>query len=711
MRKRAPKKAQSTTGIVKRNPDGFGFLLPDDPNEEDVYLPRHTMQGIMTDDHVEVHRTEERPGRFSGEIVKVLKRSVTQVVGLYREDLDRDGGMLLDQGFGWGQNLLIPSKDSMNAREGQLVAVRIIDYPGTPEGFNGVVIEVLGDFGDPLLDTKHSLYSNHVPVDFSSKTLNEIQIIPDTVPEEDTKDRLNLRNKPFVTIDGKTARDFDDAVFAEKTNDGFCVWVAIADVAHYVKTGTSLDDDAYQRGTSVYFPDMVVPMLPEKLSNGVCSLNPKVDRLVMVAQINISHAGEILNYKFHEGVIKSWARLTYGEVQEILDGNEHSLDKEIDSSLSLMADVAKILMGRRFKNGSLDLELPETQIILDDKGVPVDISRSERLFAHRLIEELMLLANISVALFVQEKKWPCLFRIHEEPFKDAIENLKLASHNWGFQVPIRPSSLQKSFTKLLNKAKGSHLEYIVSIMILRSMKQAQYSSENIGHFGLAFDHYSHFTSPIRRYPDLVAHRVIKRILSGEKLSSKETSKLQEHMSTYGTFLSACEQRAVKTGRDLVSVKKCRFMETKVGESFEAMVTGIHKFGFFVQLRAYDIDGLVKLDTLKGGYQFHEESSTLVGQNSKTVISLGKLVTVKLMRSTPERREIDFEWTDEPDASTDDGKANRKDLQKRGKATSNRSGAGKARLSQRGRKGKTGTVRAKKDNKKRRTGKTKRRRKS
>ena len=426
------------------------------------------------------------------------------------------------------------------------------------------------------------------PLSFQKGALDIANRLPDLVSEEDFKGRKDLREKKFVTIDGATARDFDDAVYAEKEpNGGFRVWVAIADVSHYVREGNALDLAAYERGTSVYFPDMVVPMLPEKISNGLCSLNPHLPRLALVAEMVLDTYGNVTDSSFYEAVFMSHHRLIYGEVEDMINGFENPKYKDVIPNLNLMADIARILMKKRFQEGSLDLEIPEAQLLIDATGVPTDVVRGDRLFAHRLIEELMLLANVSVSRFISKSGRPCLYRIHEEPFADSLKALEIMAHNWGLRLKLSSESkgrgaIQKSLMKMLEFVKGKPEENILSILILRSMKQAQYSLKviKLGTLVWLLIDYTHFTSPIRRYPDLVVHRVLKKIIKKERLFRKNSADEAEHMATMGTFLSACEQRANKSERDLIAIKRCRFMVRHIGETLDGMITGIAKFGLF-----------------------------------------------------------------------------------------------------------------------------------
>ena len=632
-------KNEKVQGIIKRHPDGFGFLIPDDPEHPDLYLSRKEMVGVMTNDRASALVQKERTGdRFFGIDIKVVERGVSRIVGKVRKQ--SNGDLVLYDGVEkWGATLTVPFKNSRGAVEGDLVAVDILEYPDGPNGFVGKVIEIIGDEEDPNNDLKRVLHLQNVPMEFSFQTLNEAKSIPPEVTEEDRQGRVDLRESCFITIDGVTAKDFDDAVYVEKEQAGFRLWVAIADVSHYVRIGSSLDDQAIERGTSVYLPNFVVPMLPEEISNGICSLKPNVDRLAFVCEMLIGFDGVVQDSKVFEAVIRSHARVTYGEAQEILnDENQHE-DSEVTKNINLSSDLAKILMSKRYREGSLNLEVPETEVIVDALGNPVDIIKSERVFAHKLIEEMMLVANISVAKLIQKKEQPALFRIHESPDQEDIGRIQLFLHNFGSERKLSGGHLQKKLSQSLQDFKGKPEAVVLNILTLRSMSQACYSSNNIGHFGLGFEDYAHFTSPIRRYPDLIIHRIAKKLFTS---SSSGFLYSEEELVTSGSVLSACEQRAVKTERQVVSIKKARFIKEKVGETFPGIISSVAKFGVFVLLRQYDVDGLIKLENLGDDYfEFDEDNLLLVGKRTKQIYRLGDTVEVLVAAVNVEEGKVDF----------------------------------------------------------------------
>ncbi|MBX9766944.1 MAG: VacB/RNase II family 3'-5' exoribonuclease, partial [Bdellovibrionales bacterium] len=498
-------------GHVKRHPDGFGFLIPSDPDFPDVYLPKHTMNGIMSNDVVKAKVTEESHDRYRGEINEVVKRAVSGLIGVYTA-VTKDQGIILDKEGAWGSNVLIPPGKTKGAKDGELVHVKIQSYATWNSDLSGEVFETLGDSQDPLIDVKRVLITNQIPTEFSPETVRTAHDLPKEVLESEKKGRKDLRGIDLITIDGATAKDFDDAVCVVAEGGNFRLWVAIADVSHYVRPGTAIDKDAYTRGTSVYFPGYVVPMLPEQLSNELCSLKPKVDRLSLVCEAVINNQGDIVSSTFYEAVICSKSRVTYGEAQEVIDGAGDPKHAHVKQNILKCADLAKILLAKRFQRGSLDLEIPETQILIDPGGNPTDIVKSERLFAHKLIEELMLVANVCVAKFLHDAEIPAIYRIHEEPFEDSIEALNRFLTMFGANSKIEGGKLQKKINKALEAFHGKPQAEILSILTLRSMKQAKYSPTNVGHFGLGFDFYTHFTSPIRRYPDLIVHRLVKSLI-------------------------------------------------------------------------------------------------------------------------------------------------------------------------------------------------------
>lgn len=631
-------------GTVKRHPDGFGFFIPDNPESPDVYIPRQSMEGIMTHDKVMVNVTREQRGdRFRGEITKIISRGHKRIVGQFYP-YNGGGGLIRDEGKGWGGDLVIKSNDTMGAKQGELVAAEITTYPS--EGtFAGKVVEVIGDVEDPMTDIRRVLLTQNIPHEWSPAVEKEAKQFSETVSESDMKGRTDLRKLNLITIDGATAKDFDDAIYVEKNGQGFRLIVAIADVSHYVRLGTAIDGEAYTRGTSVYFPNFVTPMLPEVLSNGLCSLNPHVNRLALVSETQIDRNGTHLSSKFYEAVIESKARVTYGEAQEIIDGGTIQKLNHVRDDILVAEELAKILMKRRFADGSLELEIPEISLVIDAAGNPVDILRSERLFAHRLIEEMMLTANVAVATFLTERKIPAIYRIHEPPPADALTTLERFLKSFGSNTRLSGGKLQMNLTKALQEFSGTPRAQVLNILTLRSMAQAKYSPNNLGHFGLGFENYTHFTSPIRRYPDLIVHRLLK-----SQIGIKNYKAMSEgELATAGTMLSACEQRSVKAERQIQAIKKARFMVKFVGQEFEGLISSVTKFGAFVLLRQFEIDGLVSLanlgETDRDNLVFDEKNLRLVAKRSGRSFEIGQVIKVRVAKADPELGQVDFELAD------------------------------------------------------------------
>lgn len=671
-------------GFIKRHPDGFGFFVPDALNEPDVYISRKSMDDVMSNDRVEVDVYPEPGGnRFRGTIKKILTRNTTQATGHYFE-LKNGSGVLLDKSFAWGSDMSVENSNGYPLKDGDWVSVRIISYPGDPEGFVGDVLSVIEDIENPLNDSLRVLAAASIPYEFSVAAIKEAEAISDEVEDKDKAGRKDLTDLKLITIDGQTAKDFDDAIYVEQSNEGFRLIVAIADVSHYVKPGMAIDADAYERGTSTYFPNFVSPMLPEKLSNGLCSLRPHVDRLALVADMRIDFQGDLIKSEFYEAVIQSHARVTYGQAQEIIDGESLQEFAHVSAQINVAGDLAKLLMAKRFKNGALNLEIPETEVELDETGQPLDIMQSERLFSHKLIEEMMLMANVAVAQQFTKKEIPALFRIHDTPKEEALENLNGFLSTLGAQKKVSGGSLQKKLTRALQEFQGHAKEHIINVLVLRSMAQAKYDVDNIGHFGLGFSDYSHFTSPIRRYPDLIVHRQLKAALGLGK--GYQLIPLDD-LASAGTVLSACEQRSVKAERQMLAIKKARFMQKFIGQEFEGIISSVTKFGVFVILRQFDIDGLIRLEELGAGLEFDQEQMQLVAPRSGLEYCVGDPMKIIVAATNIDDGRIDFVLAGGEETKHAAKKTN-KPLKKRGEAKNHRRGVRKARVSGSRRKGKT-----------------------
>ncbi|NIQ92776.1 MAG: ribonuclease R [Desulfuromonadales bacterium] len=663
-----PRKISVVVGTVSTHRDGYGFVRPSDGDEEDLFIPARFMREAMNGDTVmaRVERSR-RDGRRAGRIIRVLERAQQTMVGRFEQG--HRFGYVIPEDPRQLHDIFIPPKATGGAKDGQLVVARIEAYPSKSRSAEGVIIEVLGDPDDPKVEALAIVHKHDLPHRFPDEVLEAAEAVPGDVPKADLAGREDLRHLQTVTIDGETAKDFDDAVAVRRETSGrIRLWVSIADVAHYVEKDGVLDREAFERGTSVYFPGQCIPMLPEKLSNGICSLNPEVDRLTMTAEMLFDREGNRVESRFYPSVIRSDARLTYTQVRDmIVDGDEAVIAryKSIFPDLQVMEDLALRLMEMRRRRGSLDFDLPEAEIILDLTGQPEDIVRAERTLAHRVIEEFMLAANEAVAGYLTDKDVPVLYRVHEAPDIDKLQDFQafVAHFNYGIdldQGSVDPRKLQK----LLSEAEGQPEEKMINQVLLRSMKQAHYSPENIGHFGLAADLYCHFTSPIRRYPDLVIHRILKDALRSGALPERKKAELGRRLPRIGELTSARERRAMEAEREIVDLKKCRFMLDHIDEQFEGIVSGVMPFGFFVELLEYFVEGLVHISNLDDDfYHYEEERQRLIGENRRRIFQVGEKVTIRVKDVNLARREMDFVLA----GSAEDGPSRRRRSRTKGRS--------------------------------------------
>ncbi len=627
-------------GIVKRHPDGFGFFIPEDSSLQDAYVPRESMSGVMSGDTVEVDIQKEPGGkRFRGFIKKIISRKFKTVSGPISFK-GNSTGVIRDESFVWGEDLYIKNvTPSDELKEGDFVIAEILSFPQSENGFCGKITEVLGDVDKANMDAVRVLNMHQIPYEFSPKCIQESKRYKKDVSKEDYENRKDERDKNYITIDGPTAKDFDDAINIEKTDSGYKLFVAIADVSHYVKPQSALDEEALLRGNSTYFPNFVAPMLPENLSNELCSLKPNVDRLAFVAEMSLSDEGEIQQTQFYESVICSKSRVTYGEAQDIIEGVDVPKHAHVADMIKESKKLADILMKKRFREGALDMNVPEIIVSVDGQGEPQDIQKSVRLFAHRMIEEFMLIANVSVARFFTKREINAIFRVHDQPRNEGLELLKSYLGQLGEKINDSEVKLQTQMTNVLEKYKGTVQEHILSILTLRSMSQAEYSANNIGHFGLAFENYTHFTSPIRRYADLIVHRLLKASLMPHKGYMLVP---EDKLQAYGTVLSGNEQRSVKAERQIDAIKKARFMKRHMGEEFQGIISSVTKFGIFVMLKEYAVDGLVKIEFLAQDlFEFDPQTLQLRGQKTGVSFSMGDEVSIVVSSVDTEQGQIDF----------------------------------------------------------------------
>ncbi len=653
-----PDRMDLETGIFQAHPSGYGFVIPEKKGKPDVFIPLKGRLDAMDGDKVMARvsppadRRKKKEGKREGLIIRVLERAHTKIVGTFElpESQAPTHGYVTPSNPRITQDVFIHRDHLNGAKPGDIVSAEIIAYPLGGRPPEGRITRVIGRPGQPGIDSELIIEQYEIPVTFSAATLEEAAQVPQQVSPAMRKGRKDVRELPTVTIDGEKARDFDDAVSIDRIKTGYRLWVHIADVAHYVKEGSSLDEEAYQRGTSVYLPDRAIPMLPEALSNGICSLNPNVDRLTLTCEMDISPAGAVLRYDIYDSIINSNERMTYTAVREILVDRDPAQRRRYAAMLDrfeLMAELMQVLKTKRAKRGSIDFDLPEPEIVLDLQGRMTDVIRAERNMAHQIIEEFMLAANETVAAHIESKEKPFIYRIHEEPAEEKLTDLIEFLATLGITLPavkkLKPLHLQKA----LARAKGTREETLINTVLLRTMKQARYSPENAGHFGLAAETYTHFTSPIRRYPDLIVHRILKADMRGKLDDAAYVEKLAEKLPDMATHTSQRERTAMEAERDVVALLKLEFMKDKLGEVYEGIITGVVQFGFFVQLTEYFVEGLVHVSTLDDDYYHYiEKQHCLRGERRKRAYRIGDVVKVRVDRVDPVRKRMDFSLSEE-----------------------------------------------------------------
>lgn len=630
-------------GQVIAHPEGYGFFAPDS-DEPDGFIPPKYMQELMHGDRILARvKAVDRDGRKDYAPVEILERGQKRVVGKISQ---RHGiWSVAAENRRITQPIIIPAGELGGAKSGQIVLIEITDYPVRYQQAIGRVVSVLGEALASGMEVTVAIANHNIPHEFSEATEKQVAKLPDTLRAEDYENRLDLRHLPFVTIDGINSRDFDDAVFAEKRGGNYRLYVAIADVAHYVPIDSPLDQDAYARGTSVYFPDRVIPMLPEKLSTGLCSLNPEVDRLAMVCEMTIAPDGSIKRSAFHQAVIHSHCRFTYETVQEILFDEDERVQKSFAPLLKPLRDlkaVYDILLAARKARHTIEFDMSEAEFFYDSEGKIESIEERKRLESHKLIEECMIAANVCAAKFLQKHKLPGLYRVHDDPSPERLEKFIDFAARQGLVWQGKADNVEpRHFTELLDKARAREDYRLLEKMMLRSMAQAVYIPENRGHFGLALDSYAHFTSPIRRYPDLLLHRAIAHQLNGG--TRKNYAYSDESMVEKGKHCSMAERRADDATRDAMDFLKCEFMSHRLGETFSGRISNIVNFGFFVTLDAFFIDGLVHISSLTNDYyHFDQQSMTLNGERSGTRFALLDRVDVRVAKVDIDDKKIDFE---------------------------------------------------------------------
>ena len=640
--------ADLAEGVVEVHPRGFGFAIigdragapaqkTDKSLRQDPFIAPDNLGSSHQGDRALFRLIPKRRGRSEAIVIRVIRRAATVLVGTY--EAGRQTSLVVPEDERFLFNILVHRKDSCGARNGDAVVVEITDFKSGQRNPEGRITEVLGDPHDIEVQTEIVIRKHKLPHKFSDKALQDADTYPDIIPEE--KGRLDLRAIAHVTIDGETARDFDDAVAVEKTAKGWRLYVSIADVSYYVKPGSTLDREAYERGTSVYFPNRVVPMLPERLSNNLCSLVPNKPRPAFSAVMEFDRKGKRLAQKFSKSIITSHHRLTYTIVKQILVDKDKALASrysDILPQLREMAQLAAVLERKRIGRGSIGFSLPEAEVLIGAADQVTDVIRTERNMAHKLIEEFMLAANEAVAFTLAAEGFPTLYRIHESPDDLKVKEFTSFARTLGLHLSSNGGS-PKWFGKVLNLVAGTPKEYIVNNILLRTMQRARYSPENVGHFGLAAEYYTHFTSPIRRYPDLIVHRTLFTLLTKKKKASASPAPdLQEA----GDFLSGRERAAVDAEREMTERLQVRFMAEKIGETFEGIVSGVTSFGLFIELLDHFVSGAIEIAKLKGDYfHFDEKNYRLIGSRTNKVFQVGDLIRIKVVSVDTRQRRINF----------------------------------------------------------------------
>ena len=635
-------------GRVVGHPDGFGFLVPEeDDGGGDLFLSPWEMSKVFHGDRVMARAAGvDRRGRREGAIVEVLERAHTRVVGRLHEE--HGVCYLVPEDRRLNHDILVPHDACNGARSGQVVVAEIIEQPDRHVKPVGRIVEVLGNYADPGMEVEIALRKHELPHVFPPAAEAVAKKLPPVVRKSDWKEHEDLTRLALVTIDGETAKDFDDAVYCEREGKGFRLWVAIADVSHYVKPGDALDLEATERGNSVYFPRRVIPMLPEALSNGLCSLNPEVERLALVCEMAIGPRGDIKDYRFYPAVMFSHARLTYTTVAAVLAdpniftqaGGEHARrHRELVPHLENLNALFRVLVGARERRGAIDFESSETRMDFDEKGKITAITPVERNDAHRLIEECMLAANVCASDFLQSHEHPALYRIHEGPTPEKLKALRQFLREFGLQLGGGDDPHARDYAKLLTEIRGRPDYQLLQTVLLRSLRQALYSPENVGHFGLAYEAYTHFTSPIRRYPDLLVHRAIKAVLLGQAYDPGDWAALGRHCSE-------TERRADDATRDVEAWLKAYYMRDRVGERFTGTISGVAAFGVFVALDGVYVEGMVHVSELGNDYfQYDAARHQMIGERTHQRYRLGDRIEVKLVRADLETTRLDFVLAD------------------------------------------------------------------
>jgi ribonuclease R len=634
-----PVKMNLVIGRVKCHPDGYGFVIPEREGEEDLFVSPKNLKEAMHGDRVVARVESIREKGREGTVIRVLERGFHKVVGKFMKE--KNYSYVIPEDERILREVYIPEGETKRARPNQIVVAEIMRYPSERVRPEGRVIHILGYPDDPEVEPQIIIHKYDLPHRFSSSALREARNLPPVLTADDYQGRVDLRDIPTFTIDGERARDFDDAVSIQNEKDGGKIlYVSISDVSRYVEEGTTLDEEAYLRGTSVYFPDRAIPMFPPELSNEICCLHPSSDRLTLTVELRYDAQGYEKGVRFYPSVIRSDERLTYTIVRKILSDENAEVEgrvRAIAPSLESMADLSQKLRLKRIERGALDFDLPEPEITLNLQGEAEEIIRAERNLAHQIIEEFMIAANEAVAHFLEKSGLLSIYRIHEPPKEEAMNDFRHFVSHLGYKLRKDGDYSPRELQRVLREVRGKPEEKLINNVLLRSMKWAKYSAKNVGHFGLASTSYTHFTSPIRRYPDLMVHRILKGVLS-----RKEGKVSEEMLARKAEHLSRRERVAMEAEREILERYRVRFMKDKIGEVYEGVISGVTAFGFFVELKDFFVEGLVRVTSLYDDYyHYHEKQYCLVGERTHKTFRIGDRIMVRVDRVDVERRHIDF----------------------------------------------------------------------
>src|SRR3954451_18961621 len=641
-----PQKMNLIRGRLIGHAKGFAFVVPDEPGMDDIFIPPNETNTAMHGDIVLARVSSENTGqRREGSIIRIIERGVQQIVGTYVES--KSFGFVIPDDKKFTSDIFILKSASKGAVEGHKVVVKLVTYPDGRKSAEGEVVEVLGHKNDPGVDILSVIHKHGLPMSFPDEGLEQANEVPDTIYESELANRRDLRNETIVTIDGADAKDLDDAVTVTKLENGnYKLGVHIADLSYYVKEGSPIDREAADRATSVYLVDRVIPMIPHRLSNGICSLNPKVDRLTLSCEMEIDSDGEVVNHEIFQSVIKTTERMTYSEVNRILTEQDEELFERYEPLIpmfQLMEELAEALRGKRKHRGAIDFDFKEAKVLVDEDGKPTDVVLRERSVGEKLIEEFMLAANETIAEHFHWMDVPFIYRIHDDPKEDKLRRFFEFITNFGYIVKgtansVHPRALQGIIEDVQGKPEGM----VISTVMLRSMQQAKYDAENLGHFGLSTEFYTHFTSPIRRYPDLIVHRLIRTYLIEGKLDQATRDKWGAMLRDIADHSSKMERRSVDAERETDELKKAEYMEDKIGEEYDGIISSVTNFGMFVEL-PNTIEGLVHVSYMTDDYyRYDERQLAMIGERTGKVFRIGDEIDIRVSNVNKEERSIDFE---------------------------------------------------------------------